>query len=414
MKMFTEQAKRFPVYAEVDVLVIGGGPAGNAAALAAARAGADTLLVERHAYLGGSVADSLQGMINGFRNPHRPNLVQTVRGIPQEIVLRLNRMNGLRPAPVQQDQFELPLGQLNYAYSADVEKLKVLLMQLMDESQCDVLLHTYATAAIVENGRINGAIIENKSGRQAILATTVIDCTGDADIAYRAGAICQNLPRSASAGSRPMMYKVNGFHIDAGAAMPGVMFNGSLVINGPSVSIHGITANDVSRGEIEARTRVLDHFEHLRQQYPGLKNAFVSETAPCLEFNRIRYIQGEYTLTERDALHGTRFPDVIAISSAPIQSYYPAPRHLEHEGFDIPYRCLLPLRVSGLIVAGPSISCEPQPSESIGASACLMAIGQAAGSAAALATARSILPRQVNAIELQQMLLKQGAELRRG
>jgi len=415
MKMFTEQARRLPVYAEVDVLIIGGGPAGTAAALSAARAGADTLLVERQAYLGGSVADSLKGMINGFRNPRRPNLLQSVRGIPQEIILKLNRMNGVAPAPVEQDQFELSMGQLSYAYSVDVEKLKVLLMQLLEEAQCDVLLHTYAATAIVENGRVNGVIVENKSGRQAILASTVIDCTGDADIAYRAGAICQNLPGTAPAGSRPMlMYKVAGFNIEASAPIPGFVVNGALLVDGPSVSIRGATANEVSRGEVEARIHLFDHFEQLRQKYPGLRNAFVSESAPCLDFSRIRYVQGEYTLTERDALGGSRFPDVIAISSAPIQSYYGTPRHFEHEGFDVPYRCMLPLRVNGLLVAGASLSCEPQPSESISSGACLMAIGQAAGTAAALATAKNILPRQINVIELQHSLLKQGAELRRG
>jgi len=158
---------------------------------------------------------------------------------------------------------------------------------------------------------------------------------------------------------------------------------------------------------------VLDHFERIKQGHHLLENAFVVETPPSLGFTRTRYVQGEYTLTEDDALNGARFPDAVAVSAAPISHYYPSVKYLRHEGFDVPYRCLLPVSADALLVAGHSISCEPQPYESLSSAACLMATGQAAGTAAAIAADRNILPRQINVIELQQTLLRHGAVLRR-
>jgi len=413
MKTFCEPARQIPVYAEVDVLVVGGGPAGAVAAIAAARLGADTLLVEKQAYLGGSLTASLMGIISGFRNQKQPNALQAVRGIPQEIILQLHRMEGLSPGPCEQDIFDLSLVQLSYSYAVDVEKLKVLLMKMTDSSLCDVLLHTYATAPVVEQNRIKGIIIENKSGRLVIFARTIVDCTGDSDIAHQAGAICHPVPGSSAALAPNLMYKVAGFRPEPSYPFPGILMKASLLVSGPTVTIDGTSACDLSRGELEARTRILDHFEQIKQAHPLLENAFVVETPSSLGFARNRYVQGEYTLTEHDALNGAHFPDAIAVSAAPIPHYYGSVKHLQHEGFDVPYRCILPVSVDALLVAGPCISCEQQPYESLSSAACLMATGQAAGTAAAIAADRNILPRQINVIELQQTLLRHGVVLRR-
>lgn len=414
MKTFFEPGKHIPVYAEVDVLVVGGGPAGSVAAISAARLGADTLLVERQAYLGGSLTASLMGIISGFRNQKPPNALQAVRGIPQEIILQLHQMDGLAASPHDQEHFELSHAQLSYSYAVDVEKLKVLMMKMADDSRCDVLLHTLAAAPIAESGRVLGVIVENRSGRQAIFAKVVVDCTSDADIAFGAGAICQNTPEPPAGRAAPkLMYKVAGFRPVAGYRFPGVLMGGSLLVPGPAVMAAGTGAGELSRCEMHARTEVLDHFERLRQAHPLLEHAFVVETPPSMGFGRNRYVQCEYTLTEDDALNGARFPDTAAISAAPIRHYYGSVKYLEHEGFDVPYRCMLPVTIDGLLVAGRCISCEPQPYESLNSKACIMAMGQAAGAAAALAADRGILPRQVNVIELQQTLLKNGAELRR-
>ncbi|NQT18787.1 MAG: FAD-dependent oxidoreductase [Planctomycetes bacterium] len=414
MKTFYEPGKQIPVYAEVDVLVVGGGPAGSVAAISAARLGADTLLVERQAYLGGSLTASLMGMISGFRNQKPPNALQAVRGIPQEIVLQLHRMDALALGPHEQQVFELSHAQLSYSYAVDVEKLKVLLMKMADDSRCDALLHTLATAPISESNRVLGVIVENRSGRQAIFAKVVVDCTGDAAVAFGAGAIRHDTPEASASRSAPnLMYKVAGFRPVAGYRFPGVLMGGSLLVPGPAISAGCTGAGELSRSEMHARTEVLEHFERLRAAHPLLENAFVVETPPSMGFARSRYVQCEYTLTENDALSGARFPDTIAVSAAPIPHYYGSVKYLDHEGFDVPYRCMLPVGIDGLLVAGRCISCEPQPYESLNVKACTMAIGQAAGAAAAVAAERGIVPRQVNVIELQQTLLKHGAEVRR-
>lgn len=412
MKMFAEPARRIPVYAEVGVLVIGGGPAGTAAAIAAARQGADTLLVESQAFLGGGLTASLMSVISGFRNQKQPNATQAVRGIPQEIVCELHRMRGLAASPVEQQEFDLAAGQLSYSYAVDAEKLKVLLIRMAGNALCDVLLHTAASWPITDGNRVTGAIVENKSGRQAILAMAVVDCTGDADIAHRSGALCVKVAREPEAALPHLVYKVAGFKPRLGVPLPGILVNASLLVMGPAIAADGTNGIDVSRGEIEARTQVLEHFEQIRQAYPCLAGAFVAETPAALGFGRSRYVQGEYTLTEHDALSGARFTDVVAISAAPVLECCGETRCLDHEGFDVPYRCLVPAKIDGLLVAGRCVSCEQLPFRSLGSAACTMAMGQAAGTAAAIAARKNILPRQLNVSELRQALIAQGAEVR--
>ena len=413
MKMFTEPARKIPVYAEVDVAVIGGGPAGAIAAIAAARQGADTLLVERQGYLGGGLTASLNGVINGFRNQKEPNAAQTVRGIAREIVLELQRMDGLGKSPFEQQDFDLFSGQLSYSYAVDTEKLKLVLLRMAENALCDVLLHTYATAPIVTDNRVQGIIVENRSGRQAIFAKVVVDCSDDAEIAYRAGAFCRDIARSDPAEPGPhLMYKVSGFRHEESYPFPGILMKGSLLISGPAASSSGSSAHDVSRAEIETRTRVLSHFEELRRAHPPLAGASVVETPPCLGTRRTRFVQGEHVLTEHDALSGARFSDVIAISSSPITQFYGAVRYLKHDGFDVPFRCLIPKNVDNMLIAGRCISSEQPAYESLSSVACMMAIGQAAGTAAALAAHKDILPRQISVAQLQETLVVQGAQLR--
>ena len=414
MKMYNEPARRIPVYAEVDVVVVGGGAAGAIAAIAAARQGADTLLVEKQGCLGGSLTASLKGVINGFRNQRQPNASQSIRGIPREIIYELQRMDGLGTGPFDQQEFDLSTGQLSYSYVVDTEKLKLVLLKMAENALCDVLLHTYAVAPILgPNSSVQGVIIENRSGRQAVFGKVVVDCSDEAEIAYRAGAAFHSIAANNKPGGEPhLMYKVAGFRTEDAAAFPGILTKGSLVVTGPASSTCGTSAFHVSRAEIETRTKVLNHFEELRRDYPALAAASVVETASALGVMRTRYVQGEHVLTEHDALSGARFSDVVAISSAPIANWYGPVKYLDHDGFDVPFRCLIPRSVLGLIVAGRCISSEQAPYESLSSAACTMAIGQAAGTAASLTAHRNILPRQINVAQLQELLAAQGAQLR--
>lgn len=408
-----EPARQIPVHSRLDVIIVGGGPAGLAAAIAAARSGASTLLVERFGYLGGTATASLMACINGFRNQVDPDEHQTVRGIAEEIVLGLKALNGLGISPYTQKEYPTEPGALAYSYAIDVEKFKYLSLKLCVEAGVKLLFHTWFCQPILEDGCIRGILVENKSGRQAILGGVVVDASGDGDVAARAGApFWQTVRAEAPRLNDALMYR-----IDFGMTRPeeayACDFGGGAVVWGPSTApIDGTNADAVSQAEIEARLGVFDDLKHKQMQNPALKGAQITETPPMLGIRQTRFIEGEYRLTAADAIQGRHFEDVVAISSCPIIHYYGYRRYLEHEGYDIPYRCLVPKGVEGLIVAGRCISSDQEPYESHRAMVPIMAIGQAAGTAAALCAHQAVQPRQLEAAILQQALLAQNAVLR--
>ena len=399
---------------EVDVVVVGGGPAGIAAAVASARAGASTLLIERFGYLGGTATASLMANINGFRNQVEPDSTQTVRGIAQEIVLELHRLNGLGKSPYKQKAYDITRGELDYSYAIDVEKFKYVVMKMCVDAGVELLLHSFFSQPIVENGRVMGVIVENKSGRQAIRAKVTVDASGDGDVAARAGCdFWQTRHDEAKRMGDTLMYRIQ-FGKSRPAEPYACDFGSSSVVWGPGAkAIDGTDAFELSQAEVQARLRVFEDFAEKQKTYPELADAVVVETPPLLGIRQTRFIEGEYKLTEQDALEGRRFDDVVAISSCPIIHFYGYRRYLEHEGYDIPYRCLVPKKIDGLLISGRCISSEQQPYESHRAMVPIMAIGQAAGAAAALCARIRCEPRGLSASDLQVVLLNQGAELRR-
>jgi len=414
MQTYHEPARDLPIAREADVIVVGGGPAGLVAAIAAARAGAKTLLIEQFGYLGGTATASLMACINGFRNQVEPDATQTVRGIAEEIVLGLKAVGGLGRSPYPQKAYPTEPGRLEYSYVVDTERFKHLTLELCVQAGVELLFHTFFCQAIVEEAAVRGVIVENKSGRQALLARCVVDASGDGDVAARAGApFWQTVKDEAPRLNDTLMYR-----IQFGGARPAGQYACDLgtgaVVWGPAVGpINGADAGELSRAETEARLRVYEDFARKQEANPELANAVVVETPPLLGIRQTRFIEGEYTLTAEDAIEGRRFADVVAISSCPIIHYYGYRRYLEHEGYDIPYRCLVPKGVDNLLIAGRCISSEQQPYESHRAMVPIMAIGQAAGAGAALCARAGLTPRQLDVRTLQKTLLAQGAELRR-
>jgi hypothetical protein len=414
MKTIIEPQRVIPVARDTDVVIAGGGPAGLAAAIAAARAGARTTLIEQFGYLGGTATASLMACINGFRNQVEPDGTQVVRGIAEEIVLELNKLGGLGKSPYQQKPYPTEPGQLEYSYAIDTEKFKHITLTLCADAGVDLLFHTYFSASIVEQETMRGIIVENKSGRQALLAKVVLDATGDGDVAARAGApFWQVASDEAPRLNDGMMYR-----IQFGRTRPqgtfACDFGDNAVVWGPAPGpLNGINADELSRGEVKTRLAVYEDFAAKQKQHPELADAHVVETPPLLGIRQTRFIEGEYKLSADDAIQGRRFDDVIAISPCPIIHYYGYRRYLEHEGYDIPYRCLIPLKVENLLVAGRCISSDQQPYESHRAMVPIMAIGQAAGVAAALATRFNVSPRRLDVPILQAALIAQGAELRK-
>ncbi|MFP3895671.1 MAG: FAD-dependent oxidoreductase [Anaerolineales bacterium] len=412
--MYTEPAQEIPISRDIDALVIGGGPAGLAAAIASARHGAQTVLVERFGYLGGTATASLMACINGFRNQVEPDTIQTVRGIAEEIVLRLKELDGLGQSPYPQKSYPTEPGQMEYSYAIDTEKFKYVSLKMCVDAGVDIMFHTWFCDGILEDETLQGVIVENKSGRQAMMARTIVDATGDGDVAARAGVpFWQTVQDEAPRLNDSLMYRIQ-FGKERPDPPYACDFGTNAVVWGPGVGpLNGVDADDLSQGEIEARLRVYEDWAAKQKEEPRLADAEVVATPPLLGIRQTRFIEGEYKLTAEDAIEGRRFDDVVAISSCPIISYYGYRRYLEHEGYDIPYRCLVPRRVENLLVAGRCISSEQRPYESHRAMVPIMAIGQAAGLAAALSSSKGVGPRTLNVKWLQDELLAQGAELRR-
>jgi FAD-dependent oxidoreductase family protein len=398
----------------VDVIVVGGGPAGLAAAIASTRAGAKTVLVERFGYLGGTATASLMACINGFRNQVEPDFTQTVRGIAEEIVLELKEMGGLGKSPYPQKSYATTPGQMEYSYAIDTEMFKYVTLKLCVEAGVDLWFHTWFADAIVEDDAVRGIIVENKSGRQALLAKVVVDASGDGDVAARSGApFWQTVKDEAPRLNDALMYRI-GFGAQRPDGAYACDFGGTSVVWGPSAQpIDATDAEQLSAAEVDARLRVYEDFAAKQQKNPELADARVLETPPLLGIRQTRFVEGEYKLTAEDAIEGHRFDDVVAISSCAIIHYYGYRRYLEHEGYDIPYRTLVPKQVDNLLVTGRCISSEQQPYESHRAMIPMIAIGQASGVAAALAAQQDVRPRDLDVVRLQRTLIEQGAELRK-
>ncbi len=414
MSTYHEPARELPITRDVDVLVIGGGPAGLVAAIAAARNGARTTLVEQFGYLGGTATASLMANINGFRNQVEPDATQTVRGIAEEIILALKDLDGLGHSPYRQKPYPTLPGQLAYSYAIDTEKFKYVTLKLCVEAGVDILLHTFCCDSIVEGGRLRGVIVENKSGRQALMARVTVDASGDADVAARAGVpFWQTRKDEATRLNDTLMYRIE-LGQERPIGMSFVDLGRTAVLWGPGAQpINGVDAEELSQAEIDTRLRVYEDLAAKQAKYPELAGSHIIETPPLLGIRQTRFVAGEYALTADDAISGRRFDDVVAISSCPIIHSYGYRRYLEHEGYDIPYRCLVPQKIDNLLIAGRCISSEQEPYESHRAMAPIMAIGQAAGTAAALAAQAGSAPRRLDVKRLQDTLVAQGVELRR-
>nr|MDO8088160.1 FAD-dependent oxidoreductase [Candidatus Sigynarchaeum springense] len=411
MQKIHEPARDLDVAGEFDVIVVGGGPAGITAAIASARNKAKTLLIEKFGFLGGTATASLMNNINGFRNQVKPDSTQTVKGIAQEIILALKEIGGLGKSPYKQEEHATIKDDLSYSYCIDPEKFKFVVLDKAVEAGVDILFHTYFSMPIMDGNAVKGVIVENKSGRCAILAKIVVDATGDGDVAARAGAPFWEARHEDKKLVDGLMYKISGLK---DAPFENCRYGDSSVVWGPAMVWGHNDAWEISRSEIATRLEVYNHFKSLLDANPALKvaGAYVGETPAMLGIRQTRFIEGEYKLTAEDAINGRRFDDVVAISSAPIIHFYGYRRFLDHEGYDIPYRCLVPRKVENLLISGRCISSRQEPYESHRSMAPVMAIGQASGTAAALCARNGVAPRKLDVRLLQETLEHQGQVVR--
>jgi ribulose 1,5-bisphosphate synthetase/thiazole synthase len=411
-------ASRTPVFDEVDVLVVGGGPAGIGAALASARKGVKTLLIENHSFFGGVAAWALGMPINQVRPNGKP------RSVVHELLVQKIQSYG-EPA-VRFGKHEL---------WCNVEYLKVAVLDALDETNCRYLVHVRAADAVVENNRITGVVIATKQGLTSIRAKAVVDCTGDADVAYYAGAETmkdpdQLMPMTLSlsltnidkskvkyADVRDALQKARKKHplIPAGFLEINQIANsGSWYINHSGTADLGrLDATDIlqrTKAEAASRRQVLQMVQALRESdNPDLRRIEWIGTGPQVSVRETRRVKGAYVLTEEDAMAGRTFDDAIAWRSGFLDpGGQRGAKFVKMKVHDVPYRAILPEKLDGLLMAGRCISATHVAAAAGKSMGNCMATGHAAGLAAALSARKNTLPRELNVRELRDALQADG------
>lgn len=302
-------------------------------------------------------------------------------------------------------------GDLSYAFAIDTERFKYITLKMVKESGAHILFHTYFSDVIMEDDKVIGIIIENKSGRQAVFGKVILDASGDGDVAYKAGVPFWHTKHDENKRlNDTLMYKVLKFSDTKDVF--GCEYKNTEVLWGPTPgSGNGADGDELTEEEIKVRLSVYDDLEKKKETNSELKDAMIIDTGVLLGVRQTRFIEGLYKITAEDVIRGKSFEDSIAMAANPIINYYGYRRYLEHEGYEIPFRCLLPQKVYGLIVAGRCMSSDQPAYESWRAMAHVMAIGEGAGTAAALSAINNVEPKDLDIKLLQRKLIDQGAEI---
>jgi hypothetical protein len=456
VKTIIEPARETRVCQEVDVVVVGGGPGGVGAALAAARNGAKTVLIERYGYLGGMATG---GLVNIIPNLSDISGKQYIAGIPQEMLDRLEK-RGATHYPARQDwgssdrrvvdlyldanlrhfyvRKDLNTGKeiALYTVLCDPEIMKDELNTMIAEAGVKLYLHSWGVQPVMEGNAMKGVIFESKSGRQAVLAKVVIDSTGDGDIFTAAGVEFDNqLSPALRTSMLAMVYwlvnvdikrydefrksqpekheqfiqeimKFRGFprfFKDLMKDHENILWSHPMVLTRDSKDVEELT-----RIDIEARNRIVRTYEFLKKNMPGFEKSIIMQTSPQLGTQGGRRIIGEYMLTEKDMETDEVFEDTIAIFPNNDNGEVSA----RHPVLHIPYRTMVPKTpVENLLVACRGYSTADTINHQFNIIPFCMCLGQAAGTAAALSLSAGVSVRKVNYQALQDNLRKQGVIL---
>ncbi|MDZ7799597.1 MAG: FAD-dependent oxidoreductase [Trueperaceae bacterium] len=421
-----------PVAHDCDVLVIGGGSAGCSAAVAAAEQGARVTLVERQGFLGGTGAM----VLDTFYGFYTPGTVErkVVGGVPDRVIEGLDRRGMVLKRP---NTYGAGAG-LTY----DPDTLKLVWDELVWGAGVQVLHHVTFTDALRDGHRVTGAVLATKQGLRAIRARAVVDASGDADVAARAGAPFDDAGAAGTAQALTTTFRMIDVDVERARAFPKKELwarmheaaergdydlprreGSSHVTPFPNVMhtnmtrVAGVDATDpeqLSHAEREGRRQAFEYARFLREQVPGYEKAHLSGLSVQIGVRESRRIQGEYWLTRDDVLAAARFPDAVARCGAPIEEHHAGGdtrwEYLaDGETYDIPYRCLLPREVEGLVVAGRCLSASHDAHASVRSMGQCQAMGQAAGVAAALAADGDL--RGVDTEDLRARLQALGALL---
>jgi FAD dependent oxidoreductase len=435
-----EPARQVPIYGEYEVAVLGGGPAGIAAAVAASRAGRRTLLIERYGFLGGM--GTAAGVTNfcGLHANVYGEMRRVVQGVASDLLDRIDRLGGLN-AP------HLVLGKI-LAQAYDTAAYKIAADDLRASHKVDILFHALGAGVVMQDDkRINALMVETKGGRQAVRAKIFIDCSGDGDLAAWAGAPFEVGDNNGSMLYPSMMFRLNGIDPErAGEAwrtIPVLMekaeaagthrfprkaaivrpqrsgiewrVNFTQLAREDGTSVNGLEPDDLTRGEIEGRRQAIEAFEFLRT-VPGFEKSYIVDLPPQLGIRETRRVVGGYMLSGEDVLGCASFEDSIGVNGWPMESHvagdviFKFPPIPQSRGFnELPYRMLVPESVDNLLIAGRCASMTHDGQSAARVSGACFAMGEAVGTAASLALSGNTIPRDIRAEKLQQQLKQQGA-----
>lgn len=437
-----------------DVAVVGGGPAGFAAALSSARNGAKTILVERYGFVGGVAASGLP-----FLNFFNRNRKQVIKGVAEELVQRLKKENATT------GHIFPKRGHIDSIAFVEPEWVKIVAEEMLIEAGCDILYHTFAFDVKREANKISSVVVANKGGKHEIKAHCFVDATGDGDIAafggaeYQKGRMPDGLMQAMSLifrlgrvdvekvgelwreapvfatpfgtereynihptamlnGWEDILKKMKLFEDEGHWVWSGTLQDGELTyVN--TIRVSGLDPTDpveFTKAEIEARKQLKKVLKFFNQYIPGMDKSYLTSVAPQIGIRETRRIIGEYILTAEDILVGRKFWDSIAKCGYCIDIHDPKGKgwkanfiESEDATYDIPYRCLVPNKIDGLLVAGRCISTTHEALGSTRIMPCCMALGEAAGVAAALSASTGISPRNIDVEKIQQKLVENGA-----
>ncbi len=435
---YHEAARDIPVFAETDVLVVGGGPAGTTAAIAAAKIGAQVMLVERYNHLGGL---STGGLVLWIDRMTDWTGTRVIAGLACDYLDRLPKEAVMGPARSDwgsKDDATAAYwrkhsaafkGIVTYSPTIDPEALKTLSMQMTLEQNVRLLFHSWVVEPIVEDGAMRGAIFESKEGRQAIRAKIVIDTTGDADLLARAG-----LPLESDIDERDIHHCINTAFLLGGVDMErwlafreeqkegfkALMAQGRADLElfeaptcswrndvalfmGPRLAGYSaVNVEDLSEVEVRSRQLTVGYLDFYRKHAPGFEKAFLMLGAPQIGVRHSRRLMGLSKVTRSQWDEGKVWYDEIGVSTS-LSPNFP--------NISVPYGSLVPQDLDGVLGAGRHIACDASSHSFLREVPQCWLTGHAAGVAAALAVAAAIEPRQLDPQLIQRELLHQGAYL---